>query len=60
MTAITSNRLTRSSANEPALYIDFDHLFIRGCRVKGRSEHKLRPINPCFQEVSLNGKSQET
>ncbi|MEW6498833.1 MAG: hypothetical protein AB1589_40995 [Cyanobacteriota bacterium] len=53
MTTTTLNRTTDSTPNAPAPYTGFDRLFIAGCWVTGRSEHKLRPINPYRQDVIM-------
>jgi aldehyde dehydrogenase (NAD+) len=53
MTTTTPNRTTDSTSNAPAPYTGFDHLFIGGHWVTGRSEHKLRPINPYRQDVIM-------
>ena len=53
MTTTTPNRTTDSTSNAPAPYTGFDHLFIGGRWVTGRSEHKLRPINPYRQDVIM-------
>lgn len=52
MTTTTPNRTTNShSRNSPAPYTGFDCLLIAGRWVTGRSERKLRPIDPYRQEV---------
>ncbi|BAY09115.1 aldehyde dehydrogenase family protein [Calothrix sp. NIES-2098] len=53
MTATTPSRTNNSTANAPAPYTGFDRLFIDGRWVAGRSEHKLRPIDPYRQQVIL-------
>ncbi|MBE9177805.1 aldehyde dehydrogenase family protein [Oculatella sp. LEGE 06141] len=53
MTATTPNKTTDSTANSPTPYTGFDRLFIGGRWVTGRSEHKLKPINPYHQTVIM-------
>ncbi|GAB1539707.1 aldehyde dehydrogenase family protein [Scytonema sp. NUACC21] len=49
MTTTIPSRRTNSAPNPPAPYTGFDRLFIGGHWVTGRSEHKLRPIDPYRQ-----------
>ncbi|OUL35799.1 aldehyde dehydrogenase family protein [Nostoc sp. 106C] len=52
MTATTPSGTT-DTASAPVPYTGFDRLFIGGRWVAGRSEHKLRPIDPYRQQVIL-------
>ncbi len=53
MTTTIPKQTTNSNSNSPTPYTGFDQLFIGGRWVKGRSEHKLQPINPYRQTVIL-------
>ncbi|MEW5858604.1 MAG: hypothetical protein AB1861_14655 [Cyanobacteriota bacterium] len=53
MTTTTPNRTTDSTSNAPAPYSGCDRLFIAGCWVTGRSEHKLQSIDPYRQDVIM-------
>ncbi|KAF3884927.1 MULTISPECIES: aldehyde dehydrogenase family protein [Nostocales] len=53
MTATTSNRTTHATDNAPAPYTGLDRLFISGRWIAGRSEHKVRPINPYSQTTIM-------
>lgn len=51
MTTTIPNQTTNSNPNSPAPYTGFDRLLIAGRWVTGRSQHKLRPIDPYRSSV---------
>ncbi len=53
MTTTTPNRTTNSHPNSPPPYTGFDRLLIAGRWVTGRSDRKLRPIDPYRQTVII-------